>query len=72
MVAACTSGAPFFTYNSDRSAVIVHGIHVGSSGSLFFGEKWSLIASSQGVSVVTSTPQVAAGLAASARSVRER
>ncbi|MEV0503035.1 S1 family peptidase [Streptomyces spectabilis] len=50
------SGAPFFTYNSDRSAVIAHGIHVGSSGSLFFGEKWSLIASSQGVSIVTATP----------------
>ncbi|MFD9072059.1 S1 family peptidase [Streptomyces lasiicapitis] len=47
------SGAPFFTYNSDRSSVIVHGIHVGRSGSLFFAEKWSLIASSQGVSIVT-------------------
>ncbi|MEV0675580.1 S1 family peptidase [Actinosynnema sp. NPDC050436] len=47
------SGAPFYTYNGDRSAVVVHGIHVGRSGSLYFAEKWSLIASSQGVSVVT-------------------
>lgn len=50
------SGAPFFTYNSDRSAVIVHGIHIGQMGSTFFAEKWSLIASTQGVSIVTSTP----------------
>ncbi|WP_433262893.1 S1 family peptidase [Actinosynnema sp. CS-041913] len=47
------SGAPFYTYNADRSAVVVHGMHVAISGAMYFAEKWSLIASSQGVSIVT-------------------
>lgn len=50
------SGAPLYTYNSDRSAVVVRGIHIGIVGTTYYAEKWSLIASSQGVSIVTSTP----------------
>ncbi|CCH33191.1 S1 family peptidase [Actinosynnema sp. NPDC047251] len=47
------SGAPFFSYNAARNAVVAHGIHVGRSGTLLFAEKWSLIAKTQGVSVLT-------------------
>ncbi|QFZ21311.1 chymotrypsin family serine protease [Saccharothrix syringae] len=50
------SGAPFYSYNSDRSAVTVHGIVIARAGSVYFAEKWSLIASTQGVGIVTSTP----------------
>ncbi|GAA1332714.1 S1 family peptidase [Saccharothrix algeriensis] len=47
------SGAPFYSYNADRTAVVVHGMHIAQSGGWQYAEKWSRIASSQGVSVVT-------------------
>lgn len=49
------SGAPFYVYTTDSSKVHARGIHVGrnTSTNVMYAEKWSVISSTLGVTIVT-------------------
>lgn len=47
------SGAPFYVYTGDGSAVHARGMHIAAGGSTSFAEKWSRISSHLGISIVT-------------------
>lgn len=47
------SGAPFYVYTGDGSAVHARGMHIAAGSTTSFAEKWSRISSHLGVSIVT-------------------
>ncbi len=47
------SGAPFYVYTGDGSAVHARGMHIAAGPTTMFAEKWSRISSHLGVSIVT-------------------